>query len=444
MWEKGYEMTETIVSSVLRLFLDGILTLFFFADVSPKLKGTCRLAVLFLLITGPLYIPIGNAGYISSTLLRFTLRTAAVCGYLWFGKKRPLTDCLYFALYFSIILTVCQNIFLISKISSFRTGALSPFKNPWMVMLTARAVEYCVTALILIVMRKYSKISLVQHAGLTRFTICVGVVIIQIYVKWTLYLQVRAGLPSSISNDVFTFLVLLCSLAVLVLNERGLRDAEQEKALREEKQMLSYQYEKIKDQVSSSEQIQALHHDMKNHLAVIQALKEDPKRQQGYIDSLIDEIAEMEPPCDTGNAVVDGLLALKTKRASDAGISMNICADLQNSHGISDIDLCTIFANAIDNAIEAASQIPEQKQRHIRVRAGLYADFLVLRFENPFVELPVKKNGNYISIKKDSELHGFGLRNINNCAKRYDGTAIAENTPDHIFRLIVTLHCPTA
>lgn len=88
---------------------------------------------------------------------------------------------------------------------------------------------------------------------------------------------------------------------------------------------------------------------------------------------------------------------------------------------IQDSDLCAVFANSLDNAIEACDKLPED-QRHISIKARTDKGLFVLKVQNPSIGKTVLQNGIPTTTKKDQHSHGFGLPSIREIAARYDGS----------------------
>lgn len=85
---------------------------------------------------------------------------------------------------------------------------------------------------------------------------------------------------------------------------------------------------------------------------------------------------------------------------------------------MSAIDICTIFSNMIDNAIEATSQVDGQKW--IRLSIKKHNKYLVICENNPCKQ-KLEIEDNSIKTTKTHGMHGFGLVNIKETVDKYDG-----------------------
>ena len=98
---------------------------------------------------------------------------------------------------------------------------------------------------------------------------------------------------------------------------------------------------------------------------------------------------------------------------------MIVVIDFKGIDFIEPLDISTIFGNALDNAIEGVEKLSEDK-RTILIKAGKINEFLSIVVENnynPEIKLENKK-----TTKKDKFLHGYGIQNIENAVKKYNGT----------------------
>ena len=97
-------------------------------------------------------------------------------------------------------------------------------------------------------------------------------------------------------------------------------------------------------------------------------------------------------------------------------------------------DVCVIFGNALDNAIEACGKV-KTADKHIDVVMIQQEDEVFCKITNTTVA-PIQST--LKTTKADKENHGFGLLNIKRALEKYDSEPIIETT-DHQFTLLFTL-----
>lgn len=171
-------------------------------------------------------------------------------------------------------------------------------------------------------------------------------------------------------------------------------------------------------------QIRKLRHDMNNHLAVVGGLLEE-----GNTEEALDYFKKLSGYMETGkrrfcqNSIVNALLNVKYNAAVEVGIDLFFHISIDGMMGIDDVSLCTVFANTLDNAIEACAKIPDVKERKMSVRARYtQAGYFSYEITNSKVNEIREKKGRILTDKEDGKAHGFGLTSVREIVERYGGT----------------------
>lgn len=90
------------------------------------------------------------------------------------------------------------------------------------------------------------------------------------------------------------------------------------------------------------------------------------------------------------------------------------------------MDICTVFGNMLDNAIECELRIPDKEKRLIHVAVYSHKDFLIIRCENYCPEEVSFRDGLPVTTKQDSDYHGYGVKSIRYTAQKYGGSVTME------------------
>ena len=143
-----------------------------------------------------------------------------------------------------------------------------------------------------------------------------------------------------------------------------------------------------------------------------------------YLPGILAASRALYPARVTGNPALDVLLREKVGRARQQGIAVSLSVSLPVSTGIDDTELCTLFANAFDNAVFAALKLPPEERR-MDISAGMKRGFLLLEVTNSCLPDTVAKPGT-------------GLANIADIARKYQGALNYQNDSG-TFRLTVLL-----
>lgn len=187
---------------------------------------------------------------------------------------------------------------------------------------------------------------------------------------------------------------------------------------------------------NSQEEIRRYKHDIKNHFLYLSSLSNDNKTEEmkKYINSLSDQWESIPQLRSTGSTVVDAIIYGKSFLFEQNHIALTIEGQFTSKLKVEPIDLCTIFTNAIDNAIEANMKCSDEKQRYLKVIIKSAQNHYLVVFENP-ISGSVQITDNHIATDKQESNHGFGLRNIGRALSKYDGTFKVSSVCNNIFTL---------
>lgn len=135
------------------------------------------------------------------------------------------------------------------------------------------------------------------------------------------------------------------------------------------------------------------------------------------------------------NRAIDALMSEKARLCNGAGIELSCSLDVRDDLPFSPVDLCALFGNAMDNAIEASSRCAPGRRR-VKARAGEAAGLFVLEVENTFEATGESP----FDARKGRGLaeHGWGRAILEDIASRNDGSIDIEKN-DGTYRLAITL-----
>ena len=199
-----------------------------------------------------------------------------------------------------------------------------------------------------------------------------------------------------------------------------------------EQSMMEYQNKVVAKQV---EEVQGLYmtmrgwrHDYHNHLQALKAQLSMGQTElaQEYLGRLEQDLDSIKQLVETGNVSLDAILNSKLSYAQKQQISLHYKATVPPKLSVSDIDLCVLLGNLIDNAVEACEQLPVE-QRFLRLYIGIFRKQLYISVTNATGELVRKLDEEYITTKRGN--HGHGPKRINNTVEKYGGFINRKNEP---------------
>lgn len=161
-------------------------------------------------------------------------------------------------------------------------------------------------------------------------------------------------------------------------------------------------------------------HDYHNHIQTLLALAGDEEKTREYLLRLNEDLTQVDAVLKTGNVMVDAILNSKLSLIRSKGIAANARAVVPPELSVSEIDLCVVIGNLLDNAMEACLRQPEGEERFIRVFLGVMKRQLYLSVSNSMGGMARKAGGRYLS-SKNSATHGFGLLRVDRIAEKYGG-----------------------
>ncbi len=182
--------------------------------------------------------------------------------------------------------------------------------------------------------------------------------------------------------------------------------------------MLSDSYRAIEQRFSETAM---LRHDWKNQITTLNLLY-----QQGEMEKLGQRLRELDSSVDglrlpifSECFIINALLQNASVRADREGIEFRASAPLPEQVGMDEGDMCSFFINMLDNAIEAASKVPEGKKRFIDLSVKINQGFLAVCCRNSCQGDVELEGGMPETTKAPGEGHGLGLRQMEQIARRY-------------------------
>lgn len=295
--------------------------------------------------------------------------------------------------------------------------------------------------------------------GLSLMPLCTLTAIISL--AYGRYYNDAASVQSQHIGLVVLPFIFLVSFAILAAIS-ALADHEQLERAKQLSEMREAYYQNLQQQENS---LRHMRHDMRNHLSTIRALLErnNTKEAVSYLDDLLDGVhparMDMEQETDCGtcigneaeavpprknihfiqnvkrfceNEAANALLQTKVDLLLQNGLDFDFRVNLPEDISISDIDLCSLMGNALDNAIRAAASAADKT---ITLRCRCDKGIFMLMAVNCFsgsVDLKLK------TTKPDRARHGFGISGMKEIAARYGGS-LETQVEGHTFTLLVYL-----
>lgn len=167
-------------------------------------------------------------------------------------------------------------------------------------------------------------------------------------------------------------------------------------------------------------------HDYHNHIQAMQASMALGKYEEvsAYLHQLNDDLTQVDATVKTGRVMIDAILNGKLNIAAQNDISVNVKAKIPEGTPVTDVDLCAIIGNLLDNAIEENRRLPREA-RFLRIYIGQKNTQFYLAFTNAAGKKQEKHRSLFPSSK--GAQHGIGLFRVQSLVRKYGGLFSADS-----------------
>ena len=206
--------------------------------------------------------------------------------------------------------------------------------------------------------------------------------------------------------------------------------AELKMSLDQAMQLEKMQYEYYENLTESVYSMRKFRHDMNNTLQTLSVMMNDPdspeSRENGrqLFEQMQEKYKQTQIPYYSSNPVINAVILSKSLAAEENGVKLTVSVNGENLDGIENIDLCSIFSNLLDNALEAARDI---RDGEIELSSWSEAGYFFIKCVNSYAGKAslAKKNGKKLASTKGTG-RGLGLSIIESVAGKYDGRVVID------------------
>ncbi|MGX9754865.1 GHKL domain-containing protein [Clostridioides difficile] len=239
---------------------------------------------------------------------------------------------------------------------------------------------------------------------------------------------------------VISIIFLLSNISLVSIIGRIIKDNNLKMEHEITKEKINMQYKYYLNLQEYQSKLRKLYHDMNNHIICIQNLCGKNEFTDKYIKDINKQLKECNTIFNTQSMILDVILGEKKSICDMNNIDFLADINFLKCNFIEMSDVCSIFSNMIDNAIEACNKIQDNNiQKKIKLRGTIINSLFVIKCENTKINEIVLKNNKIITSKKDSFLHGIGISSIKSSVEKYDGNV--EIYSDK-YKFTITIYIP--
>lgn len=226
-----------------------------------------------------------------------------------------------------------------------------------------------------------------------------------------------------IAYSFFLYLTVIgCGLLIIMLIKNVRKKSYYENLSNIMDVRLTEQVKHYEQVEKTDNELRKFRHNYKNMKIGLMSLLDnndivDAKKYMADCDELLDIDYTLY---QTGNSIINAILSDKAMKVKDKGITIKFTGLIPQTK-ISNTDLCIIFGNILDNAIEAVEKVDDNIAKEINIDVYKKKDYLFITVTNPTKTEVAIKDNKIVTSKDDKSNHGLGLSSVEETLKKYDG-----------------------
>ena len=264
-----------------------------------------------------------------------------------------------------------------------------------------------------------------------RLTLGEGIFTTLFCLFFPLFTSVLDRVDTKLNDRYFSVCWVLFVLAVNVAVVYAIAHRKKARYYRElsgwQRKQFGEEYDYFTEYKNSNKEMAKFRHDWNNHMLVMQSMLQAGEYEKAgeYFEKLSKTPVGVKKKILTGNDMADTIFAVKEPLFAEYGIHVECDGNLSQFLQMESVDISILFSNLIDNAIESCSQCKGERYFHMRVTESPHHWMLVLEnsteSENDGETKKIQEGEMPQTTKTDKEHHGFGLQNVKDIVKKYQG-----------------------
>lgn len=234
--------------------------------------------------------------------------------------------------------------------------------------------------------------------------------------------------------SVFFCAVFLVVGGLMIYNHSSKRYYMRTAKLNQERMELKENY--YRNLLEKEQETRRFRHDMSAHMTCLRGMLDENRVEEAkdYLKELSGGLDKLKQRVQTGNLLVNAILSDIAERHK--GVRLEWDGMLPDSLQLSDMDVCVIFSNLLENAFLAAVGCEERGR--VQVKSDIIAGALRVVVQNDMAKPIEKKEERFITQKPDKKNHGFGIMNVKECVAVNGGEILFDYTETN-FTVSLTL-----
>ena len=202
-------------------------------------------------------------------------------------------------------------------------------------------------------------------------------------------------------------LLIQMACVILLLVSRNMHK-EKESIIKQYLEEQVKQYEYLNEREKETKKFR---HDIRGHLYFLNKLKQEGRDQEfeDYFQDIIGKVDDLGNNVNVGNDIVNAVLNKAYAEANNKNIKINVTGHFPSQCDISAYNLCTIFFNLLNNAIEAADKT---MKREVWVVCQYTEKIIIIEIGSYYCNNNKLDKNKLMTTKSEKEYHGWGMKNV--------------------------------
>lgn len=243
-------------------------------------------------------------------------------------------------------------------------------------------------------------------------------------------------------QDLFLIIIFLLGMIVvfcIIINLQSIL-AHKERFAAEITQRKNLEEENFKQLHNAIKLYQSLKHDLRDFIAVINRGLQTGKYDEitAFSNLFNQNFQSYDNLFFTENVFLNDLLSEKKKAMDNHGITFTSKISYLGPFSVDDIQLCSLIANALNNAIEACDRVLNPHAKEINLEISMQQNLVCISLVNSTNGQYIFANNKRLMTTKNEKGHGIGLRRMQQIVDYAGGNMEYENMSDR-FKLRILL-----
>ncbi|MCR5214283.1 MAG: GHKL domain-containing protein [Eubacterium sp.] len=193
------------------------------------------------------------------------------------------------------------------------------------------------------------------------------------FVLWLVIFNAFPAIPliTDVVEDQYRYISYVFGIIIILIGVIGPILVVMIAASRFMKEKNEYQESYLKAELEYIEQYKrtqnetrAFRHDIINNLSLTNMMLDEGNVDgaSSHLKQLLGNVKALSPSIITGDEMLDCIVSMKADKMLEKGIDFSMDGVIDGGLGMTPMDVCSIFANALDNAIEASSKVLEEEK----------------------------------------------------------------------------------